>query len=135
MGDLSSEIACYHYVLSFCKYLKANQFKIVSAALDTIHVTLIAVTDDRGSRMTITVADSDSSNGSSEDSDDDEADTAEGQISGRRYMDAINSLGRTLNLDRRDSRRERRVGKVAQYQGPARRKIIDRRESPGDRRK
>ena len=53
----------------------------------------------------------------------------------RRYMDAINSLGRTLNLDRRDSRRERRVGKVAHYTGPSNRKIIDRRENPGDRRK
>ena len=49
-------------------------------------------------------------------------------------MDAINALGRKLNLDRRDSRREPRVGKEAQYTGRARRKIIDRRESPGDRR-
>ena len=48
--------------------------------------------------------------------------------------DAINSLGRALNLERRDNRRERRVGKVAQYTGPARRKIIDRRKIQGDRR-
>ena len=79
--------------------------------------------------------DSDSKTDSLEAADDKSANNQEGQIASRRYMDAINSLGRTLNLDRRDSRRERRVGKEAHYLGPARRKIVDRRESQGDRRK
>jgi hypothetical protein len=52
----------------------------------------------------------------------------------RRYMDAINSAGRTLNLDRRSMPGERRIGLAAQYNGPARRIIIDRRENPGNRR-
>jgi hypothetical protein len=52
----------------------------------------------------------------------------------RRYMDAINSAGRTLNLDRRGMHCERRFGLAVQYNDPARRKIIDRRENPGDRR-
>ena len=63
------------------------------------------------------------------------ADNLEAQVASRRYMDAINSLGRILNLERRDSRRERRFGKVAQYTGPALRIILDRRESPSERRK
>ena len=79
--------------------------------------------------------DSDSITDSLETADDGGATNQQGQDASRRYMDAINSLGRTLNLDRRDSRRERRVGKEAQYTGPARRKIIDRRDSPDDRRK
>ena len=66
--------------------------------------------------------------------DDESAINREVPDNNRRYMDAINSLGRALNLERRDNRRERRVGKVAQYTGPARRKIIDRREIQGDRR-
>jgi hypothetical protein len=52
----------------------------------------------------------------------------------RRYMDAINSAGRTLNLDRRGMHCERRIDLAVQYNGPARRKIIDRRENTGDRR-
>jgi len=79
--------------------------------------------------------DSDSKPDSLEAADDKSANNQEEPVASRRYMDAINALGRTLNLDRRDSRRERRVGEVAQYTGPAHRKIIDRRESPGDRRK
>jgi hypothetical protein len=52
----------------------------------------------------------------------------------RRYMDAIKSAGRTLNLDRRGIHCERRIGLAVQYNGPARRIIIDRRENPGNRR-
>ena len=85
--------------------------------------------------MTTSTLDSDSKTDSLEAADDKSANNHEGQVASRRFMDAINSLGRTLNLERRDIRRERRVGKVAQYTGPARREIIDRRESPGDRRK
>lgn len=77
---------------------------------------------------------SDSTGDHSKNADDESAINREEQVASRRYMDAINSLGRALNLERRDSRRERRVGKIAQYMGPARRKIIDRREIPGDRR-
>jgi hypothetical protein len=79
--------------------------------------------------------DSDSLTDGSKTADDKSADTREGQVASRRYMDAINSLGRTLNLERRDSRRERRMGMIGQYTGPARRKIIDRRENQDDRRK
>ena len=79
--------------------------------------------------------DSDSLTDGSKTADDKSANNQEGQVASRRYMDAINSLGRTLNLERRDSRRERRIGVVAQYTGPARRKIIDRRENQHDRRK
>ena len=85
--------------------------------------------------MMTSTLDSDSKPDKLETADDSGANNQDEQDASRRYMDAINSLGRTLNLDRRDSRRERRVGKVAQYMGPARRKIIDRRESPDDRRK
>ena len=85
--------------------------------------------------MITSTPDSDRPTDSLEAADDESANNQNGQVASRRYMDAINSLGRTLNLDRRDSRRERRVGKEAQYMGPARRRIIDRRESPGDRRK
>jgi hypothetical protein len=107
----------------------------VSAALDTIHMTLIDAGNDRGSGMITSTTDFDSLADSSKTADDKDANNREGQIASRRYMDAINSLGRPLNLDRRDIRRERRVGKVIQYMGPARRKILDRRDSPGDRRK
>lgn len=85
--------------------------------------------------MITSKVDSDSVTGSSEAADDESEENQQEQVASRRYMDAINSLGRALNLDRRDSRRERRVGKEAQYTGPARRKIIDRRDSPVDRRK
>jgi hypothetical protein len=85
--------------------------------------------------MTTSTPDSDGKTDSVEVADDKSANNQERQVASRRYMDAINSLGRTLNLERRDSRRERRIGKVAQYTGPARREIIDRRERPGDRRK
>ena len=85
--------------------------------------------------MTISTVDSDDIPDSLKAADDKSEDNQDGQDTSRRYMDAINSLGQTLNLDRRDSRRERRVGKVAQYTGLSHRKIIDRRESPGDRRK
>jgi hypothetical protein len=79
--------------------------------------------------------DSDSLTDGSKTADDKSAHNRGGQVASRRYMDAINSLGRTLNLERRDSRRERRIGMVAQYTDPARRKIIDRRENQHDRRK
>jgi hypothetical protein len=85
--------------------------------------------------MTSSTPDSDGKTDSVEVADDKSANNQDRQVASRRYMDAINSLGRTLNLERRDSRRERRIGKVAQYTGPARREIIDRRERPGDRRK
>ena len=85
--------------------------------------------------MITSTVDSDSVNDSSEAADDKSEENQQGQVASRRYMDAINSLGRTLNLERRDSRRERRIGKIDHYLGPARRKIIDRREIPGDRRK
>ena len=85
--------------------------------------------------MITSTVDPDSSTESLNTADEKNATNREEQNTSRRYMDAVNSLGRALNLDRRDSRRERRVGKVVQYIGPARRKIIDRRDSPGDRRK
>lgn len=62
------------------------------------------------------------------------ANDREDSANNRRYMDAINSAGRTLNLDRRGMHCERRFDLAVQYNGPARRKIIDRRENPGDRR-
>jgi hypothetical protein len=98
-------------------------------------MTLIDERNDRGSRMTTSTLDSDGKTDSLEAADNKSANNQEGQVASRRYMDAINSLGQTLNLERRDSRRERRIGRVAQYTGPARREIIDRRENPGDRRK
>jgi hypothetical protein len=52
----------------------------------------------------------------------------------RRYLDAINSTGRALNLSRRDASRERRINILARYSGSPRREIIDRRESQDDRR-
>ena len=85
--------------------------------------------------MITSTPDSDSSTDSLETDDDESANDGEGKVASRRYMDAVNSLGRTLNLERRDSRRERRIGKVAQYTGPARRQIIDRRVNTVDRRK
>ena len=85
--------------------------------------------------MTTSTLDSDSNTDSPEAADYKSANNQEGQVASRRFMDAINSLGRTLNLERRDSRRERRIGKVARYKGPARREIIDRRVNTDDRRK
>ena len=61
------------------------------------------------------------------------ASNQEGSVNSRRYRDAINA-GRALNLDRRGMYGERRIGLAGQYNGPARRKIIDRRETPNDRR-
>ena len=54
--------------------------------------------------------------------------------SNRRYLDAFQSKGRTLNLDRRDANRERRIGLLRHYRGFSRRDIIDRRENLKDRR-
>ena len=52
----------------------------------------------------------------------------------RRLSDSIKQKGRKLNLDRRVEGIERRTGGSAEYKGPARRKVIDRRESSSDRR-
>ena len=52
----------------------------------------------------------------------------------RRYLDVINSTGRTLNLSRRDVSHERRINILTSYSGTARRKITDRREYQEDRR-
>ena len=52
----------------------------------------------------------------------------------RRYLDAFQLKGRTLNLDRRDTHRERRIDMVPDYCGFSRREIIDRRENLEDRR-
>jgi hypothetical protein len=52
----------------------------------------------------------------------------------RRYLDAFKSTGRALNLDRRETNRDRRLGLVPDYQGFSRREIIDRRENLEDRR-
>jgi hypothetical protein len=78
--------------------------------------------------------DSDSLADSLKTADDKSVINREGQAASRRYIDTINSAGRTLNLERRDSRRERRICKVTQYKSPARRIIIDRRDIQSDRR-
>jgi len=52
----------------------------------------------------------------------------------RRHMDAINSRGRTLSLDRRVIDHDRHIAIVYQYNDYSRREIIDRREHPEDRR-
>jgi len=52
----------------------------------------------------------------------------------RRLADSLKPKGRKLNLDRRVEGIERRGGGAADYKGPARRKVIDRRESINDRR-
>ena len=49
--------------------------------------------------------------------------------SNRRYLDAFQLKGRTLNLDRRDTHRDRRIDMVPDYCGFSRREIIDRREN------
>jgi hypothetical protein len=54
--------------------------------------------------------------------------------SNRRYLDAFQLKGRTLNLDRRDTHRDRRIGMVPDYCGFWRREIIDRRENLVERR-
>jgi hypothetical protein len=54
--------------------------------------------------------------------------------SNRRYLDAFQLKGRTLNLDRRDTHRDRRIDMVPDYCGFSRREIIDRRENLIDRR-
>ena len=54
--------------------------------------------------------------------------------SNRRYLDAFPSKGRALNLDRRNTNRDRRVGLVSHYCGFSRRETIDRREILEDRR-
>lgn len=79
--------------------------------------------------------DCDSLTDKEETSDHKSANNQEVPAGSRRYMDAINSLGPAIDVDRRDSRRERRFGKLDNYQGPARRKINDRRKNPRDRRK
>jgi len=84
--------------------------------------------------MIVSKIDSDSLADSLKTADDKSVINREGQAASRRYMDIINSAGRILNLERRDSRRERRFGKLTQHKGPARRIIIDRREFQGDRR-
>ena len=73
------------------------------------------------------------SNDSVANDDSDEASGARKDES-RRYLDAINSKGRALNLSRRDVSRERRINILARYSGSPRRKIIDRRASLDDRR-
>jgi hypothetical protein len=52
----------------------------------------------------------------------------------RRLSDSLKSKRRKLNLDRRVEGIERRGNGAGEYKGPARRKIIDRRESTTDRR-
>jgi hypothetical protein len=54
--------------------------------------------------------------------------------SNRRYLDAFQLKGRTLNLDRRDTHRDRRIDMVPDYCGFSRRENIDRRETLLDRR-
>ena len=54
--------------------------------------------------------------------------------SNRRYLDAFQLKGRTLNLDRRDTHRDRRIDMVPDYCGFSRREIIDRRENLVERR-
>jgi hypothetical protein len=66
-----------------------------------------------------------------------EASGAEGQEQAktqRRLSDSIKQKGRKLNLDRRVEGIERRTGGTAEYKGPARREVIDRRDSASDRR-
>ena len=84
--------------------------------------------------MTTSTEGSDRIAASSKTAADNSASNREGVVNSRRYMDAINAAGRALNLDRRGMYGERRIGLVARYNGPARRKIIDRRGNPGDRR-
>ncbi len=72
-----------------------------------------------------------------EDSKQTEASDTEGEEKAknqRRLADSIKQKGRKLNLDRRVEGIERRGGGSAEYKGPARRKVIDRRESSSDRR-
>jgi hypothetical protein len=84
--------------------------------------------------MITSTLDSDRSPDSLKAAADSTANDQEDSDNNRRYMDAINSAGRTLNLDRRGMHCERRIDLAVQYNGPARRKIIDRRENPGNRR-
>ena len=66
--------------------------------------------------------------------DDPAVNTVASKDKSRRYLDAINSKGRALNLSLRDVSRERRINILARYSGSPRRKIIDRRASLDDRR-
>jgi hypothetical protein len=84
--------------------------------------------------MITSIEGSDRVAGSSKTAADNRASNREGLVNSRRYMDAINAAGRALHLDRRGMYCERRIGLVARYNGQARRKIIDRRGNPGDRR-
>jgi hypothetical protein len=110
-----------------------DAFQIISAALDTLYATTINVRQDRGLIMITSIVDSDRLPGRLKTAAGNNASNQEGSVNSRRYMDAINT-GRTLNLDRRGMYGERRIGLAAQCKGPARRKIIARRETPSDRR-
>jgi hypothetical protein len=52
----------------------------------------------------------------------------------RRLADSLSAKSRKLKLDRRVDDSDRRTGGSSDYKGPARRKILDRRESFDDRR-
>jgi len=52
----------------------------------------------------------------------------------RRLSDSLNSKGRKLKLDRRVDGGDRRTDMATGNKSPARRKVIDRRESLDDRR-
>jgi hypothetical protein len=52
----------------------------------------------------------------------------------RRFADSLKSKSRKIKLDRRVADEDRRTGGSTEYKGPARRKILDRRESWKDRR-
>jgi len=52
----------------------------------------------------------------------------------RRFADSLKPKGRKLKLDRRVADEDRRTGGSTGYNGTARRKILDRRESRNDRR-
>jgi hypothetical protein len=72
-----------------------------------------------------------------EDLEENEASRTEGEgraKNQRRLSDSVKPKGRKLNLDRRVEAIERRTGGTSEYKGPARRKVIDRRESTTDRR-
>jgi len=62
---------------------------------------------------------------------------SEQEKSGRRLQDSLISKdpGRKFNLDRRTDGSDRRVNTDPNYNGPARRNIVDRRRNLRDRRK
>jgi hypothetical protein len=110
-----------------------DAFQIISATLDTLYATTIDVRQDRGLIMITSIVDSDRLPGRLKTAAGNNASNQECSVNSRRYMDAINA-GRTLNLDRRGMYGERRIDLAVQYNGPARREIIARRETPSDRR-